>query len=421
MNESHSIFLETADFLGARLCRDAIWAGRRCNWLGAATVELTGGAQTAAHCACGPDLYNGTSGIALFLARLYASTGEKIFRLTAEGAIRQALSRLDDFPPEERSGFYQGLIGIAYSLVELAEIFDTEKFAAMALLILEEVGKDDPGRHGVDVIAGSAGAIPALLKIHRQQPQDFLLEMAIRHGEHLLSAVGKSDVGWTWGAPPLAHQSVGFAYGLTGIAWALVELYRATGREAFRHAAEQAFLSERVRFGTGHNDRLDLRAASDVAAKADVTTGGSTTWSHGASGIGLVRLRAFELLSDDTYLDEAKAALQLTTETLSGSFSQTAREDFSPAHGLAGMAELLLYASRTLKDEAYKLAEERIGRLGIERYRNGHLPWPCGAPGRAETPNLMLGLAGIGYFYLRLHDAWQTPSLLMVLPETAAS
>jgi lantibiotic modifying enzyme len=44
------------------------------------------------------------------------------------------------------------------------------------------------------------------------------------------------------------------------------------------------------------------------------------------------------------------------------------------------------------------------------------LQWPCGAPGGAETPNLMLGLAGIGYFYLRLYDPIHTPSLLMVIP-----
>lgn len=421
MNESPETFLETADFLGARLCRDAIWAGKRCNWLGAGEIELMGGARTVAHRACGPDLYAGTSGIAIFLARLYAATGEKVFRLTAEGAIRQALSRLDDFPPATRIGFYTGLTGIAYVLVELAEIFDTEKFAPMALLILEDVGKDSPGEQNVDVIAGSAGAIPALLEIHRKQPQDFLLEMAVRHGEYLLSAARRSDAGWTWDRQSLPHQFVGFAHGITGIAWALLELYHATGRENFRHAAEQAFQYERHSFSIGQNLWLDLRAASDVVASTDVTTKGLATWTDGASGFGLTRLRAFELLGDDTYLGEAEAALRTTTEVLSGSSSQTTREDFSPAHGLAGEAELLLYASRVLRDEVYKLAAERVGRRGIERYRINNLPWPCGAPGGAETPNLMLGLAGIGYFYLRLHDRLQTPSLLMVSPESGDS
>lgn len=251
----------------------------------------------------------------------------------------------------------------------------------MALLILEDVGKDSPGEQNLDVMAGSAGAIPALLAIHRKQPQDFLVEMAVRHGEYLLSAARRSAAGWTWEAPIPPHQFVGFAHGISGIAWALLELYQATGRENFRHAAEQAFHYERHSFSIGQNLWLDLRAAGDVAARTDVTTKGLTTWTHGASGFGLTRLRAFELLGDDTYLGEAEAALRTTTEVLSDSSAQTTQEDFSPAQGLAGVAELLLYANRMLKDEAYKAAAERVGRRGIERYRIDNLPWPCGAPG----------------------------------------
>ena len=34
-------FLETADRLGARICRDAIWAGGRCNWIGGYTESAS--------------------------------------------------------------------------------------------------------------------------------------------------------------------------------------------------------------------------------------------------------------------------------------------------------------------------------------------------------------------------------------------
>jgi lantibiotic modifying enzyme len=40
-------------------------------------------------------------------------------------------------------------------------------------------------------------------------------------------------------------------------------------------------------------------------------------------------------------------------------------------------------------------------------------------PGAGETPNLMLGLAGIGYFYLRLADSSKHRSVLMILPSFA--
>jgi hypothetical protein len=44
-----------------------------------------------------------------------------------------------------------------------------------------------------------------------------------------------------------------------------------------------------------------------------------------------------------------------------------------------------------------------VAKAGIENYAERGLSWPCGTGG-GETPSLMLGLAGIGYPYLRLHD-----------------
>src|SRR6185503_1867661 len=98
-------FLETAEFLGAKLSRDAIWAAKRCNWFGSAVTGLGTSERDVAQRMCGPDYYSGTSGIAVFLGHLYAATGERIFRTTAEGAIRQAISQLDHFPRGQRLDF----------------------------------------------------------------------------------------------------------------------------------------------------------------------------------------------------------------------------------------------------------------------------------------------------------------------------
>jgi hypothetical protein len=60
----------------------------------------------------------------------------------------------------------------------------------------------------------------------------------------------------------------------------------------------------------------------------------------------------------------------------------------------------------------------RVADAGIERYAARGAPWPCGVGG-GETPGLMLGLAGIGYSYLRLCNR-ATPSILIVQPEKYA-
>jgi lantibiotic biosynthesis protein len=58
--------------------------------------------------------------------------------------------------------------------------------------------------------------------------------------------------------------------------------------------------------------------------------------------------------------------------------------------------------------------------MGIERYERTGLMWPSGindpsgtTPGQQETPGLMLGLAGTGYFYLRLANPMTMKSILV--------
>jgi lantibiotic modifying enzyme len=87
---------------------------------------------------------------------------------------------------------------------------------------------------------------------------------------------------------------------------------------------------------------------------------------------------------------------------------------------LAGNAELLIYASEVFDNAAYRRLAEQVARRGIEMYANAGLAWPCGVMGGGESPNLLLGVAGIGHFLLRLHAPEKTPSVLILRPELPA-
>src|SRR4051794_9676620 len=69
--------LQVASLIGQRLARQAVWHQGRCNWVGASPNDQgRDGRVSVVYRALGPDLYDGTSGVALFLAELYAATGE---------------------------------------------------------------------------------------------------------------------------------------------------------------------------------------------------------------------------------------------------------------------------------------------------------------------------------------------------------
>lgn len=413
------VMLQTANQLGTRLCRDALWAGDRCNWLGS-SMELIDGVWTVAHRSFGPELYNGTSGIALFLARLYATTPERLYRRAAEGAIRHALSRLDDLSPSSRGGFYAGTIGIAHALVTLGEVFDSPTLLRQAHELLHEAAREGPHPQGLDLIMGSAGALPALLNLHQRLGDDDILGLAIRHGEHLMISARENDVGLSWDTLPGSTRKdlTGFAHGAAGPAWALLELYNTTREHRYCNAAVEGFRYEQNYYDPEHQNWPDFREYDPANSPAG-TAPYCTAWCHGAPGIGLSRLRAYEILKEEEYLYQSNIALQTTIRTLNQTMAQGVNGDFSLCHGIAGNAELVLHAYRTSKNPEQLAIAEQVGRFGIEQYEDNGLPWPCGVHGGGETPNLMLGLAGIGYFYLRLYDPLRTPSILRVGPASS--
>src|SRR5262249_35833084 len=138
----------------------------------------------------------------------------------------------------------------------------------------------------------------------------------------------------------------------------------------------------------------------------------SVAWCHGAPGIGLSRLRAYSILEDQSCLAEAEIAVTTTTQLLREPALRN--QNYSLCHGAGGNAELLLAVAEMLDRPALRTTAEDVGWYGIETYLKVRRSWPCGVVPGGETPNLMLGLAGIGHFYLRLYDPAKVPSVLIV-------
>ncbi|MBR0871318.1 hypothetical protein JQ633_13200 [Bradyrhizobium tropiciagri] len=415
MTARDEAFLEAAAFVGRRLCRDALWSGERCNWLGD-SMEYIDGGWNVVHRSLASDLYGGTSGIALFLARLYRLTAEPALRTTALGALAHAHAHAEKMPAAQRIGLYTGSAGIAYATAVAGEAFADQALIDKACDMLVAATQSDDDTV-LDVLAGAAGAIVALIDLQHLARRD-LLAIARRLGELLLARARRGEGGWSWGshAGHAEHNLTGFSHGAAGVAWALLELSTATGESHFRDAAERGFAYERQWFSKTHENWPDFRADLPSAASQP---GFMVAWCHGAPGIGLSRLRAFELTGDPTTRAEAEAAMRTTMRTLSDP-NYGSQFDFTLCHGRAGNAELFVTAAEVLGDQTARAVADGVGRYGIETYRRKDLPWPCGVLGGGETPNLMLGLAGIGHFYLRLYDPANVPSVLIPRPRRVA-
>jgi type 2 lantibiotic biosynthesis protein LanM len=399
--------LIAAQAIGDRLETLALSSEQDANWIG---LQLTP-QETWLLTPLNMDLYNGLSGVALFLGYLGAITDEERYSNLAKAALNTILRQVEARQSDIKSiGMFEGWGGIIYTLSHLGKLWNQPTLLTEAEKIVELlpdlIAKDEQ----LDIISGAAGCIGGLIALYHCLPSDRTLATAIQCGDRLIACAQPMQHGIAWSTKisedtaPLA----GFSHGVAGIAWALLELASLTGEQRFHTTALAAIEYERSLFVAEVGNWLDLRNfTAQVMKKDDSKHSCMTAWCHGAPGIGLARLRCLPHLGDRQIRSEINTALKTTIAHGFGS-------NHSLCHGDLGNLELLLQASLTLDDPQWQTQLDRFAAMTLASI-NQH-GWLCGVPLGVETPGLMTGLAGIGYGLLRLAAPELVPSVLVLEP-----
>lgn len=429
--------MEAAQAIGRRLVEGARWTDDACTWDVMQPDRANPATRRAIPTPATGTVYEGTAGIALYLSELHAVTGDAGLARTALGAIRFAL-RQGAALPDTSFGYHSGRVGIAYAAARTGELLRNPEFHAQAEDLLRPLAGNESRDAGLDVIAGAGGAIPALLQLARYVDPELALGIARGLGDHLVATAARESEGWSWST--MRNTAVrnlnGYAHGAAGIGHGLLELYAATGDGRYRYAAEQAFLYERAFFDPQQNNWPDLRHTElgefQYEGRLDelrdlLRSGGGpepqptrymSAWCHGAPGIGLSRVRAWQLLGDPLYRDEVLAACANTA----GTVSSHGLGNYSLCHGRGGNAETLMVAAQVLGDESLRQPALDSALAGIELHGGADgSPWPCGTMGAVSDPGLLLGEAGIGHFLLRLAHPRVPSVLVLEAPDVSAS
>ncbi len=384
-------FLAASCAIGDRLAETALHGTNDVTWIGLNLVRQTQWILVP----LGVDLYDGISGITLFLAYLGSVAQQDRYINLAHAALETVRRRVD--PATRKKGFgeiggFVGWGGLLYLLAHLGVLWDEPALLAEAHELVDGLPERIEKDKDLDIICGAAGCILSLLCLHACHPSARVLEVARQCGEHLLANARRMPHGLGWG-PAFSDQRplTGFSHGAAGISLALLELAAHTGEERFRIAAINGIAYERSLFSTQAGNWPDLRVPDTNRAEASI----------GALPFPVAWCRQF--LDDSLFQEEIETALRTTMTSGFG-------HNHSLCHGDLGNLELLREAARAWPASSWGKQADRVASNILCSIRTDG--WLCGNPLQVESPGLMTGLAGIGYGLLRCAEPARVPSVL---------
>jgi len=367
-------------------------------------------------------VYKGTSGVALFLIELFNQTNDKKY---LEGA-RKAMQWVEWYckkHPTSNYSFLTGRIGVSFVYLRLYQITHKKFYLTKALAIAKDsllfLNRSD---YLNEFINGIAGTLLVLIHLHAETNETWILDYIQKYTDALLKNARFGKVGLYWDVNSFEIRPLcGFSHGSSGIGYVFLELGNYFQNSAFYYIAKQAFLYENYYFNKKTNNWPDFRlnfynekkrnTFENEYQKGDlksfITSSDMNAWCHGAAGIGLSRLHAKELLNNSAYNKDIQNVHNKTVNTVLSSFTL--------CHGNGGNADFFIEEFLTIKNkkslkDAQKIANNALKQKSLYgKYISGLLYDVVKYP---EDPSLFNGIAGIGYFFLRLSNPHKVPSIL---------
>lgn len=294
------------------------------------------------------------------------------------------------------TGAFFGEGSVAYMYQVLYRITGQESYLQYAKrhcdLLPQFFGQDK----SFDLLSGNAGAVLVLANMFRLTKEDKYLADAVKAAELLLAQAVPTEEGMGWCSANLKQPIGGMAHGNSGFLTAFARLFRYTGQVNYLDAVGKILCYENSLYDEAANNWKDLREEAVLTEELDAKVTESVAWCHGAAGVLLGRANAAEYIPDGEIQDILQKDIARGVEKL----KQTPRRrGYCLCHGNSGNISILMDYARKSGDQdimmgcAYYVNDLAAG------IHNGSLELMLQED---QNEGFMTGLAGIGYFMLRM-------------------
>jgi serine/threonine protein kinase len=332
--------------------------------------------------------HTGTAGLAYYLCEVARATGDPTYYAYAAEIIDWTLSKHPFSQQDSPAGLYFGYGAVPWVLALLADGLHDTRYADRALSLARQISRA-PLRQ-LDITHGAAGRGLMHLALYQRLGEQQQLGYAIE----LASSIAEQKEEQANGMLTWLNQGKrlwGFAHGVAGMAYYLLEVFAQTAHAPLRATAESA-LDTLQRVALPAAGGQGLIWTMGVAE----TTGRWTHWCNGASGVGLSFLAAARILHRPAFAHTALLAAR--TLHLGHAFGSCCQ-----CHGLAGDGDYLLQVGRLCGRPEMEQAARKTARklFALRSTQDQHWLWPE-ETGSHPVPDYMTGYCGIYAFLLRL-------------------
>lgn len=328
------------------------------------------------------DLYNGTSGIGLFLLNMWKATGEMKYlnksRETLEVIVRFIGNGTYNYT--ELLGAYNGIGSYLYFLSKFVTATGNKALLQVLKsgidLLDDKIGEVKE----CDLVSGSIGLLAVMLNILEEHKDEEVTKKAKRMAYKLFysfcDAVKEEN--------KIISYS-GFAHGIAGCIPYLYKLYLYEQNQDVYQLFQGLLAYERKMFLEKENKNWKIRTNEINYGKA---------WCHGAPGLLLEKVMLLNMgYKDNLLTDEINWGIAQTIERGIGN-------NIVYCHGDIGNLDILYFAAQTLKDESMCVkCQNTYHDLYKAHIQQG---WNDIQKSHSKCKGIMLGISGIGFSLLRM-------------------
>lgn len=314
----------------------------------------------------GHSLLLGTVGINLFLSALYKETKQKKIKESIESNFYFIMTMFKEGNIEYFKTFLgqEGLGGYIYGLSRIGKNTKNEKYTLYSKNLIESISEFEIiNTRYFDQVFGLSGLLEGLITYVEVTGDsscyniiNFIAEKLIKTPIENLTKVLQD------------YPVIGFSHGISGVASAMIKLYKLTENESYiAHAYKLIEYENNLLSGLFSKNKLD--------------------WANGLAGIGKVHK---ELVY---YTKNTDKHLQLIEKKLSSNYYMN---DYSLANGITGIID---YNLADNPKKAQNLADILISQLQEKSYLVSNTP----TLKLLRNPSYLYGASGLAYIFLLLN------------------